>query len=82
MNYSQFYKTPVQSAKDIFEDEKADRSFNVIRIPRMKKRVRGSPSCLSISYINDKNNNNYMKSCSTDRTRGKFDNDPTINTIE
>jgi hypothetical protein len=79
MNYSQFYRTPIHSMKDIFEDEKNEGSINDFRIPRAKK-SNISPFRLNLSHI--RHNSNDPKNSNTSRTRGKLEGDHTINTIE
>ena len=83
MNYSQFYRTPVRSEKNIFEDEKSSGGNTLIRQPRKKRVIKVSPSCscLSNSYTKDKNRNNN-KNYNIDRSKGKNNFDPIKNTID
>ena len=76
MNYSKFYRTPARSEKNIFEEEKSSANHSIIRQPRKKRNIKGSPSCscLSVSYSKDKNKNN--KVTNIDRSKGKIQFDP------
>ena len=76
MNYSKFYRTPARSEKNIFEEEKSSANHSIIRQPRKKRNIKGSPSCscLSVSDSKDKNKNNKVNNI--DRSKGKIQFDP------
>ena len=75
MNFSQFYRSPVHSCKNIFEEEKS-RIGNIIRMPRKKRIIRGSPSCVSISNSKEKIKNYLKNNKNIDRSKGKIQFDP------
>ena len=81
MNFSQFYRSPVHSCKNIFEEEKS-KIGNIIRIPRKKRIIRESPSYVGISNSREKIKNYSKNNKNIDRSKGKIEFDPRFKSIQ